>query len=111
MAQEKAINGIKLGQLLGLSKSPLTDWKNGQSYPTTKQIIKLCEIFAVSADYILFGNEYHLSDDENNLIKNFHKLSNSDQQEILNIIEYKIYKAEEKETSSSSNAKPKNKLA
>lgn len=99
-AQEMNLNGKEIGRLLGLKKSPLTDWKNGQSIPTTEQIIRLCDIFAVSADYLLFGNNSFLSDDENILITNYQKLSDADKQEILNILEYKIYKSEEKEISS-----------
>lgn len=102
------LTGNEIGKLLGLKKSPLTDWKNGKSFPTTEQIIKLCEIFAVSADYILFGSTYCLSNDENILITNFQKLSAVDKQEILNIIEYKIYKSEEKEILSHSNKNRRN---
>ncbi len=107
-AQETGLNGNEIGKLLGLKKSPLTDWKNGKSFPTTEQIIKLCEIFAVSADYILFGNTHSLSDDESTLITNFQKLSAVDKQEILNIIEYKIYKSEEKEKLSHTNKNLRN---
>jgi transcriptional regulator with XRE-family HTH domain len=106
--QEMGLNGNEIGKLLGLKKSPLTDWKNGKSFPTTEQIIKLCEIFAVSADYILFGNTHCLSNDESILITNFQKLSAVDKQEILNIIEYKIYKSEEKETLSHTNKNLRN---
>lgn len=90
------LDGSKIALLLGLKKSPLTDWKNGKSIPTTEQIIKLCDIFAVSADYLLFGNAKGLSDDENLLISQFQYLSDTDKKEILNLIEYKIYKAKEK---------------
>lgn len=95
--QEQGLNGNELGKLLGLKKSPLTDWKNGKSIPTTEQIIRLCEIFAVSADYLLFGSSKISSDEENLLISNFQKLSNEDKREIMNIVEYKLYKAKEKE--------------
>lgn len=51
------INGKQLGELLNLRKSPMTDWKNGQAKPTVEQIAKMCEIFAVSADYLILGKE------------------------------------------------------
>lgn len=94
--KRNGLDGNKIGQLLGLKKSPLTDWKNGKSIPTTEQIIKLCDIFAVSADYLLFGNNKHLSADEQTLISQFQYLSDDDKKEILNLIEFKIYKAKEK---------------
>lgn len=94
--KRNGLDGNKIGQLLGLKKSPLTDWKNGKSIPTTEQIIKLCDIFAVSADYLLFGNNKHLSADEQTLISQFQYLSDDDKKEILSLIEFKIYKAKEK---------------
>ena len=109
-SQEIGLNGNDIGKLLGLTKSPLTDWKNGHSVPTTKQIIKLCEIFAVSADYLLFGTTNGLSAKENELITNYQKLSDADKQEILNILEYKIYKSKEEEISSHSNQNNKDHL-
>lgn len=53
--EKNHINGKKLGVMLGLKKSPLTDWKNGKSNPTLEQLIKMCDIFSVSADYLLLG--------------------------------------------------------
>lgn len=88
---QRNITGKELGKLLGLKKSPLTDWKNGKSKPTLEQIIKTCDIFALSADYLLFGKRNNnLSPDETNLITLYHKLSQEDQSEILSIIELKL---------------------
>lgn len=55
LADKHGLTGSDLGKVLNLKKSPLTDWKNGKSKPTLDQIIMLCEYFAVSSDYILFG--------------------------------------------------------
>ena len=55
-----------------------------------------------------FRNTHSLSDDESTLITNFQKLSAVDKQEILNIIEYKIYKSEEKEKLSHTNKNLRN---
>lgn len=44
------IKGTEIAQILGLKKSPLTDWKNGHSKPTIEQLIKLCEKLALSLD-------------------------------------------------------------
>ena len=47
----------------------MTDWKNGKSQPTVDQIIKICEIFGISSDYLLFGKiEQKLTLDEKNIL-------------------------------------------
>ena len=60
--QTKRLNmtGKELGQQLGLKKTPLTDWKNQKSCPTLEQVVMMCEIFAVSADYLIFGKSLML---------------------------------------------------
>lgn len=62
------IKGKELGELLGLKKTPMTDWKNNQAKPTVEQIAKMCEIFAVSADYLIFGKEVDLTPTEQQLL-------------------------------------------
>ena len=57
LTEKLKISDKELGILLGLKKSPMTDWKNEKSCPTLEQLIKMCDIFSVSADYLLFGNE------------------------------------------------------
>lgn len=59
--QKHNINGTQLASLLGLKKSPMTDWKNDKSNPTVDQLAKMCEIFAVSADYLISGYEHTLT--------------------------------------------------
>lgn len=53
------ITGKQLGALLGLKKSPLTDWKNQKSTPTLSQFERMCEIFATSPNYLLYGSDEH----------------------------------------------------
>ena len=53
-AERKGLTGKELGKLLGLKKSPLTDWKNKKSCPTLEQVALMCDIFAVSSDYLIF---------------------------------------------------------
>lgn len=85
------INGNELGKLLHLRKSPLTDWKNQKSKPTLEQLVKMCDIFAVSADYLLFGSCNNLlSESENNMLSKYRCLSIDNQEEIISIIEIKL---------------------
>lgn len=80
------INGKQLGELLGLKKSPLTDWKNHKSNPTLDQLSMMCEIFAISADYLLFGTVGNLSADQQELINTYEKLDRRGQHRVHTII-------------------------
>lgn len=75
------ISGKELGQKLGLKKTPLTDWKNKKSCPTLEQVIKMCEIFGVSSDYLIWGKlensimcNNNLESDEIEFLENYRKL-------------------------------------
>lgn len=75
LCKENHITGKEIGEKLGLKKSPLTDWKNNKSKPTIDQIKTICEIFAVSADYILFGKDAdkNLTKEESEVIQAYKK--------------------------------------
>lgn len=91
------MTGKDLGKSLDLKKSPLTDWKNGKSKPTLEQLVKMCEIFATSADYLLFGSLGNfLSSEDLTLLTRFKKLSTDDQEELLDIIALKLQRYQKK---------------
>ena len=75
LCKENHITGKEIGEKLGLKKSPLTDWKNNKSKPTIDQIKTICEIFAVSVDYILFGKDANenLTKEESEVIQAYKK--------------------------------------
>ena len=82
------LNGVKLGEMLGLKKSPLTDWKNQKSKPTLDQFEKLCEIFAVSPEYLLTGKDASdLTPEEQLLVNHFRHADNRAQESILQYAE------------------------
>lgn len=84
LVEEHGISGKELGEILNLKKSPLTDWKNQKSKPTIEQVIKICEHFAITSDYLLFGkedkqpqntsNNVQLSEDETEVVNNYREL-------------------------------------
>lgn len=91
--QRNGINSNELGKLLSLKKGPLTDWKNQKSKPTLDQLIKMCEIFAVSADYLLFGTTHkELSQEEYTLLEKYIVLSPYDKEDIQALIDFKLQK-------------------
>ena len=104
-SERLGITGKQLGELLGLKKSPLTDWKNHKSNPTLEQLKKMCEIFAISSDYLLFGPEGGLSADQHELINTYKKLDRRGQHRLHTTIyeELDRMKLEENETTVESN--------
>ncbi|WP_195539486.1 helix-turn-helix domain-containing protein [Eubacterium maltosivorans] len=86
LIDERNMTGKELGKLLNLKKSPLTDWKNNKSKPTLEQIMRLCDIFAVSPNFLLFGEDdskttdigFSLSTEEKEIITQWRKLSYED---------------------------------
>lgn len=47
----------QVAEMLGLSRQAVSKWESGQGKPEIDNIIKLTEIYRVSADYILSGTE------------------------------------------------------
>lgn len=88
LCKENGITGKELGEKLGLKKSPLTDWKNKKSKPTIDQIITICEIFAVSANYLLFGKEINnLTQEEQKIIDAYRQADPAEQNIIRKILD------------------------
>lgn len=88
LCKENGITGKELGEKLGLKKSPLTDWKNKKSKPTIDQIITICEIFAVSANYLLFGKEINnLTQEEQKIIDAYRQADPAEQSIIRKILD------------------------
>ena len=88
------LTGNEFGKKLNLKKSPLTDWKNQKSKPTLEQIMKMCEIFAISADYLLFGTTGSiLNAPETQLLAKYRNLADDDREEILAIMDLKLQRA------------------
>lgn len=101
IVKDNGMSGTKFGEIIGLSKSPLTDWKNGKSKPTLDQIIKICEYFSVSSDEILFGDKEkaHLSAEERSLLDGFKKLDKQEQQIVIGKIAEMLYNKKMEESS------------
>lgn len=84
--EQLKITGKDLGSLLGLKKSPLTDWKNKKSSPTLEQLVMMCDIFASSADYLLYGKTDSLSKDQRELVDTYESLDRRGQHKVHLVI-------------------------
>ena len=56
------------------------------SIPTLEQLAKMCEFFAISSDYLLFGVANILSPDHQELIDTYDKLDRRGQHRVHTII-------------------------
>lgn len=50
----------QVAEMLGLSRQAISKWESGQGKPDIENIIKITEIYHVSADYILLGAEQNI---------------------------------------------------
>ena len=53
LIQEQSMTYAQLGKVLGVSTAQVSDMANGKTATTMERLYILCEIFQVSADYLL----------------------------------------------------------
>ena len=61
LRKEAGYSQEQVAGLLGLSRQAVSKWESGQGKPDIDNIVKLTEIYHVSADYILLGTEREVS--------------------------------------------------
>lgn len=71
LRKKHSLNQTELGKIVGLSHGTLAGIESGNNNATTETIIKLCEYFKVSSDYLLFGieTEQTISESEQEVIE------------------------------------------
>lgn len=55
---EKKLSQSQLGKLLSVSQDTVSLWEKSKSLPTVEMVIALCDLFEVSADYLLGRTDY-----------------------------------------------------
>ena len=53
LREEKGLNGLKTSQALGINATVLHNIEKGRNLPSAEMIIKICNLFNVSADWLL----------------------------------------------------------
>ena len=43
----------QIAEMLNISEGNITNWKNGDNYPSIETLIELCKLLDESADYLL----------------------------------------------------------
>ena len=64
LRNEKGLTQQKLADTLGVSKSTISLYETGDTVPDAKNIVRLCDIFGVSCDYLLCQTNYRRPKDE-----------------------------------------------
>lgn len=47
------INQVEFGRRLGVTKQCISNWENGNIQPSMDMLIKICNLFSISSDYLL----------------------------------------------------------
>ncbi len=58
LRKENKLNQQELAKLCDVKQSCVSKWERGATIPDALMIIKLCQVFKVSADYLLGITEY-----------------------------------------------------
>lgn len=70
--KDKKLTGEQLAHALGITKSAVSQWETGQTFPDFKGLVGLCVELQVSADYIIWGDTNRsLSATERKLVELF----------------------------------------
>ena len=87
-----------LGDIVELHGSNIGRIENGKVFPSSDVLLKMAIYFGVSCDWLLTGEDTKTkicdNADEANLIRLYRQLSPKDKDNIQELIEFKLYRAE-----------------
>lgn len=67
LRKEKLLSQNQLGKLLGVSKVSVSGYENGTRVPSMDTLVKLLDVFNISADFILGREINAVCEDDNNI--------------------------------------------
>ncbi len=108
LRKEKRMTQQELGTIVDLHGSNIGRIEQGKVYPTSDVILKICQYFSVSCDWLLTGGEktkYNFCNNADSVFLHlFGQLTDNDKEEIEELIKLKInrYKKENSKNARSS---------
>ncbi len=87
LRKEQHLSQDYVAKYLDMNRSSYTQLENGKRKATAEDIARLCDLFKVSADAIL--NKQSYEQPAIMFARSFEKLSEADQNEIMNLIRFK----------------------
>lgn len=90
LRRENNLKAEELAKMVGVSPSAVSLWERGKNYPNQNILIKICDIFNCSVDYILGRTDERymftkLDKQHDFFIPNFDKLSDEEKELITNV--------------------------
>ncbi|MGN0761212.1 MAG: helix-turn-helix domain-containing protein [Christensenellales bacterium] len=62
--KHNALSQEGFAERLGVTRQSVSSWENGTTMPDVKIITTMCEQFGVTADYLLFGLQINITNEE-----------------------------------------------
>ena len=97
LRKENNIRQEAVAKYLGYRYTTISGYESGRNQPSIENLKKLADFFHVSIDYLVGYCPYNLTEDRQiiDLIDKFQLLKEDERQEILNFVEYMLFKAKE----------------
>lgn len=97
LRENQKLTQQQLGEIVELHGSNIGRIEKGKVYPTSDVLLKICQYFNVSCDWLLLGEDANLQiltlDNEGNFIEIFRQLPSAAQNDVLNYMEYLLIKS------------------
>lgn len=93
---------LQIKQDVGISSGNLSDFENGNKLPSAPALIALSKALDCSIDWLLTGESFSpqntspMSENVERLLEGFQNLSADNQEEIIEIVELKLKRAQRK---------------
>lgn len=96
----KGLSQTEVADVLGLNKTAVSKWEGNKTFPDPDVLIKVVELYQVTADYLLgISDEPQLFDDARvdrpEIIELFNQLSAEEQQQVIGYMKGLIYQHNE----------------
>ena len=100
LLKERKMLKTELAQKMGIKKQTLNGYLNGDRIPKAEILLQLSEIFGVSVDYLLTGenynstnNSYYLTDEELTYLNKYRNLSSDEKYKVNGYLDISNFRA------------------
>lgn len=93
---EKGLSQVNIATKIGVAQETVSGYEIGRAYPTVENLIKLCDLFQVSADFLLDRTSIRtpadrlmaetLSSNELELLEAYRRLNNAKKERAIGMV-------------------------